>query len=116
VYERDAITSHLEQHHSDPITRLPLRNDQLTPVYLLRARAAEYRESAAAACVDAASSQGCMEPVRALRITGTTLPALLKASPFACICYSLPCRAGHLSSMPGHLHVASVAVRMTETR
>ena len=65
MYERDAISSHLEAHRSDPLTRLPLRSDQLTPVYLLRARAAEYRESAAAACVDAASSPACKEPVGA---------------------------------------------------
>ena len=83
VYERDAISSQLEQHHSDPITRLPLRNDQLTPVYLLRARAAEYRESAAAACVDAASSPGCAEPVRALFALPASRSLLFRLSPFA---------------------------------
>lgn len=63
VYERDAISAHLEAHRNDPLTRLPLASMQLTPVYLLRARAAEYRESAAAACVDAACSPACQEPV-----------------------------------------------------
>ena len=63
VYERHAITSHVEKSHNDPITRLPLRVDQLTPVYVLRVRAAEYRESAAAACIEAACSADCISPV-----------------------------------------------------
>ncbi len=63
VYERHAIASHLENNHNDPISRLPLRIDQLTPVYVLRVRAAEYRESAAAACIQAACSAGCANPV-----------------------------------------------------
>jgi hypothetical protein len=63
VYERDAITNYIEKCGSDPKTRAPLRSDQLTPVYLVRARAAEYRESAAAACIEAASSPGCPDPV-----------------------------------------------------
>ena len=63
MYERHAITSHVEKNHKDPITRLPLRIDQLTPVYVLRVRAAEYRESAAAACLEAACSADCINPV-----------------------------------------------------
>ncbi len=65
MYERDAITSHIKVYGSDPKTRVPLRSDQLTPVYLVRARASEYRETAAAACVEAASSPGCPDPVGA---------------------------------------------------
>ncbi|EIE25359.1 U-box-domain-containing protein [Coccomyxa subellipsoidea C-169] len=67
VYERHAITSHVEKNHNDPITRLPLRIDQLTPVYVLRVRAAEYRESAAAACLEAACSADCINPVQYVR-------------------------------------------------
>ncbi|KAK9909207.1 hypothetical protein WJX75_008715 [Coccomyxa subellipsoidea] len=81
VYERHAITSHVEKNHNDPVTRLPLRLDQLTPVYVLRVRAAEYRESAAAACIEAACSAECVNPVqyvrRAVEIAdGLTIPGL----------------------------------------
>lgn len=74
MYERDAISSHLEAHKTDPLTRLPLRSDQLTPVYLLRARAAEYRESAAAACVEAASSPACKEAVSRCSLMSLCVP------------------------------------------
>ncbi|BDA41664.1 probable E3 ubiquitin-protein ligase CHIP at N-terminal half [Coccomyxa sp. Obi] len=81
VYERHAIVSHLEKNHNDPISRLPLRIDQLTPVYVLRVRAAEYRESAAAACIQAACSAGCTNPVQYVRravdlADGITVPGL----------------------------------------
>lgn len=45
VYERHAIERALEYSNLDPVTRSPLPGKTLTPVYLLRSRATEYRES-----------------------------------------------------------------------
>lgn len=67
VYERAAITAHLERSVTDPLTRQPLLNQSLTPVYVLRSRALEYRETVARACVDRVCSGAVPEPVRYLR-------------------------------------------------
>ncbi|KAI7839560.1 hypothetical protein COHA_006687 [Chlorella ohadii] len=68
VYERSAIKSHLERSNTDPLTRQPLLNNSLTPVYVLRSRSLEYRESAAKACIErVCSGSGAAEPVRYLR-------------------------------------------------
>ncbi|PRW32560.1 IMPACT family [Chlorella sorokiniana] len=68
VYERSAIKSHLERSNTDPLTRQPLLNNSLTPVYVLRSRALEYRESAAKACIQrVCSGSGAAEPVQYLR-------------------------------------------------
>ncbi|KAI3435786.1 hypothetical protein D9Q98_001844 [Chlorella vulgaris] len=66
VYERAAIQAHLERSCTDPLTRQPLLNKSLTPVYVLRSRALEYRESAARACIDRVCS-GTPEPLPAAR-------------------------------------------------
>jgi hypothetical protein len=66
VYERAAIMAHLERSVTDPLTRQPLLNSSLTPVYVLRSRALEYRETVARACVDRVCS-GAPEPMRYLR-------------------------------------------------
>ena len=54
MYERHAIERHLSYSDLDPITRTALSSKQLTPVYILRSRAIEYREhrSAAACCAE----------------------------------------------------------------
>lgn len=68
VYERGAIQTHLEHSSTDPLTRQPLLNKSLTPVYVIRARAMEYRESVAKACIQrVCSGAGVPDPVRYLR-------------------------------------------------
>ncbi|KAL4421470.1 hypothetical protein ABPG75_010761 [Micractinium tetrahymenae] len=66
VYERSAIQAHLEHSTTDPLTRQPLLNKSLTPVYVLRSRALEYREGVAKACIQRICS-GAPEPMRYLR-------------------------------------------------
>lgn len=66
VYERSAIQAHLEHSTTDPLTRQPLLNKSLTPVYVLRSRALEYREGAAKACIQRICG-GAPEPMRYLR-------------------------------------------------
>ncbi len=44
VYEREAICNHLRRSCSDPVTRQELPGLSLTPIYLLRSRATDYRE------------------------------------------------------------------------
>lgn len=67
VYERHAITSFLQYHDTDPVTREVLPNKTLTPVYVLRSRAIEYRENSARACIEAACSPACDQPALYLR-------------------------------------------------
>ncbi|GAB4820850.1 hypothetical protein N2152v2_007896 [Parachlorella kessleri] len=67
VYERAAIERYLRENNSDPLSRQPLVNKSLTPVYVLKSRSAEYREAAAKRCVERACSSGCPDPVRYLR-------------------------------------------------
>lgn len=43
VYEREAILRCLEERPVDPITRTRLESTTLTPVYIVRSRAIEYR-------------------------------------------------------------------------
>ena len=45
IYEREAIRAHLRRSGSDPVTRQALPNGALTPIFLLRSRAMEYREN-----------------------------------------------------------------------
>ena len=49
VYEREAICNHLRRSCSDPVTRQELPGLNLTPIYLLRSRATDYREQTCAA-------------------------------------------------------------------
>lgn len=73
VYERVAIEHHLShaasmgQSPTDPVTNLSLPSTHLLPVYPMRSRAAEYRETTARACVEYATAAGCSEPVKYLR-------------------------------------------------
>ena len=48
VYEREAICNHLRRSCSDPVTRQELPGLSLTPIYLLRSRAMDYREQTCA--------------------------------------------------------------------
>lgn len=67
VYERASIERYLSHNQCDPMTRQPLVNKSLTPIFVLKSRAQEYRESAAKQCVEKACTQGCADPVRYLR-------------------------------------------------
>ena len=48
IYEREAISEHLRRSCSDPVTRQQLPSTALTPIFLLRSRAMEYRDSTCA--------------------------------------------------------------------
>ncbi len=84
VYEREAIERHLSMHGAgarDPVTRVPLPSPTvLTPVYLVKARASEYRETTAVACVDKACSQSCRDPVKFVRRAVEVRPATMLVS------------------------------------
>lgn len=45
IYEREAISEHLRRSCIDPVTRQELPSGALTPIFLLRSRAMEYRDS-----------------------------------------------------------------------
>lgn len=72
-YERRAIEQVLSQSVIDPLTRQPLENKTLTPVYVLKSRALEYREAVSRLCVEKACSildesrDAITEPVKYLR-------------------------------------------------
>ena len=57
VYERDAICNHLRRSCSDPVTRQELPGLSLTPIYLLRSRATDYREQTCAQPVCSRATQ-----------------------------------------------------------
>lgn len=66
VYERAAIERHLSQSKGtaiDPISRQALPNRELTPVYILRSRATEFREHTARQNLERACSAACLDPV-----------------------------------------------------
>ncbi|KAK9827668.1 hypothetical protein WJX81_005475 [Elliptochloris bilobata] len=70
VYERAAIERHLGPAKGsavDPVSRQPLPNRELTPVFILRSRAMEFRESVARRNVERACAPGCQDPVRHVR-------------------------------------------------
>lgn len=48
IYERAAISAHLQRCSSDPVTRQELPSAALTPIFLLRSRAMEYRDNTCA--------------------------------------------------------------------
>ncbi|KAG7672367.1 hypothetical protein Ndes2526B_g09123 [Nannochloris sp. 'desiccata'] len=56
AYERKSIEQHLRTTDTDPMSRQPLLNPSLTPVFVLKSRALEYRESTSRLCVDRACS------------------------------------------------------------
>jgi U-box domain len=56
AYERKAIEQHLRNTDTDPMSRQPLLNPSLTPVFVIKSRAIEYRESTSRQCVDRACS------------------------------------------------------------
>lgn len=56
AYERKSIEQHLRATDTDPMSRQPLLNPSLTPVFVLKSRALEYRESTSRLCVDRACS------------------------------------------------------------
>ncbi|KAK9819867.1 hypothetical protein WJX72_003454 [[Myrmecia] bisecta] len=62
VYEREAIEQYLRSHSLDPVTRMALPTSHLTPVYILRSRAMEYRDNTARACIEQACSTSCRDP------------------------------------------------------
>ena len=67
VYEREAIQRHLSHAKGaavDPVSRSPLPSRELTPVFILRSRAMEFRESTARRNVERACAPGCPDPVR----------------------------------------------------
>ena len=73
-YEKKAIEEFLCRANIDPLTREPLESKSLTPVYVLRSRALEYREKTSRRCIDKACSlleekqDGVpVDPVRYLR-------------------------------------------------
>jgi hypothetical protein len=85
AYERAAIEEH-RRARTDPLSRAPLDSAALTPVFVLRERAATYREHAARACAEraAAPRQGADEPARFLRrvaelADGLSLPGFTDA-------------------------------------
>ncbi|KAK9868882.1 hypothetical protein WJX84_011105 [Apatococcus fuscideae] len=67
VYERDSIMVFLQKHNTDPVTRMPLAGKTLTPIYILRSRARDFREQTARTCVSRACTPGCREPVKYVR-------------------------------------------------
>ena len=68
AYERSAIECHLLRSSTDPLTRAPLGNASLTPVFVLRSRAQDYRAATARACVErACSAADAADAVRFLR-------------------------------------------------
>jgi len=67
VYDREAITTHLRQSRTDPMTQLPLADTTLTPVFVLRSRAKEYCSSAAESCIHEACKLECRSPAEMLR-------------------------------------------------
>eukprot|EP00191_Tetraselmis_sp_GSL018_P001990 CAMPEP_0177615200 /NCGR_PEP_ID=MMETSP0419_2-20121207/23268_1 /TAXON_ID=582737 /ORGANISM="Tetraselmis sp., Strain GSL018" /LENGTH=204 /DNA_ID=CAMNT_0019112721 /DNA_START=176 /DNA_END=786 /DNA_ORIENTATION=+ len=67
VYDRASITAFMRESRTDPITRLPLADTVLTPVFLLRSRAHEYCRTAACACVSEACNMDCRIPSQLLR-------------------------------------------------
>lgn len=56
AYERDAIERHLAHHSTDPLTNTPLTSKSITPVYVLKSRALDYRETTARECIERACS------------------------------------------------------------
>jgi len=56
AYERKSIEQHLRSTDADPMSRQPLLNPSLTPVFVLKSRALEYREYTSRLCVDRACS------------------------------------------------------------
>lgn len=67
VYEREAISNHLQRKPTDPITMMVLPTKSLTPVYPMKSRAMEFRERTARLCLERACSMKCGEPLRYLR-------------------------------------------------
>eukprot|EP00884_Botryococcus_braunii_P009763 jgi/Botrbrau1/18789/Bobra.0386s0104.2 len=67
VYERSAIEEHLSRRSTDPVTGQQLSKKDLTPVWILRSKALEYRENTARQCVERASSSSCTFPERYVR-------------------------------------------------
>ena len=71
VYEREAIQRHLSHAKGtavDPVSRQPLPSRELTPVFILRSRAMEFRESTARRNVYRACAPDCSDPVRPVLI------------------------------------------------
>jgi hypothetical protein len=56
AYERKSIEQHLQTADTDPMSRQPLLNSSLTPVFVLKSRALEYRETTCRLCIDRACS------------------------------------------------------------
>lgn len=67
VYERGAIEQHLKVRNTDPITNKVLTSTSLTPVYIIKSRALEFRERVARQCVERACSLHCKSPIKYLR-------------------------------------------------
>jgi hypothetical protein len=65
AYERKAIERHLVTSNRDPMSQQLLASRALTPVYLLKSRALEYREATARACMARACEGG--DPIAYLR-------------------------------------------------
>jgi hypothetical protein len=99
IYERSAIATHLQRSHTDPLTRQPLPNASLTPVFPLRSRALEYRQQTAAACMEIACSPGCTNPVRYVRRAAEMVGDI-----------DTPTGAGTIAGMPHGLSPAVVQV------
>lgn len=55
------------QPPTDPVSNAVLPSLDLVPVWPMRSRAAEYRDSTIRACVQAAAAPDCADPVRYLR-------------------------------------------------
>lgn len=55
------------QPATDPVSNAVLPSLDLVPVWPMRSRAAEYRDSTIRACVQSASAPDCADPVKYLR-------------------------------------------------
>lgn len=55
------------QPPTDPVSNAVLPSLDLVPVWPMRSRAAEYRDSTIHACVQAAAAPDCADPVKYLR-------------------------------------------------
>ena len=67
VYERTAIEKHFKRAQTDPVTGGKVSSTQLTPVYMLRSRALEWRQATARECIQRACESDCMDPAALMR-------------------------------------------------
>eukprot|EP00803_Ostreobium_quekettii_P002455 evm.model.scf_886.3 EVM.evm.TU.scf_886.3 scf_886:24885-28521(+) len=96
VYERSAFMRYLNgcgrDPVVDPVTRIPLAQQFLTPVVVMRSRAMEYRERVARRCVELACQKDCPTPLKYVRraaelVDGVEMSNVVPGLTNACISY-----------------------------